>query len=89
MDTIRHSPGQFAIEKEEGLAVVDYRIEGDRMLMTHTFVPPELRGQKIAEQLVTAALEFARREHLRVMPVCSYVDVFLRRHHEFADLRAE
>jgi predicted GNAT family acetyltransferase len=69
-------------------AVVEYRRERDLLIITHTFVPPECRGQGIAELLVRTALEFARSEKLRVVPQCGYVDVFFRRHPEFADLRA-
>ena len=43
------------------------------MNITHTFVPPEMRGQGAAKQLCDAAYERARAEHLLVLPSCSYV----------------
>jgi predicted GNAT family acetyltransferase len=70
------------------LAVVEYQIEGDRMIFTHTYVPPELRGRGIAEKLVRPALAFARAERRRVVPTCSYVAAFVARNLEFADLLA-
>ena len=70
------------------LAVAEYRIDGDRMIFTHTFVPPELRGRGVAEKLVRPALDMARTERRRVVPACSYVAVFIERHEEFKDLLA-
>jgi len=79
---------RFEVRIGDLLAVAEYQIASGRMIFTHTFVPPELRGRKIAERLVSAGMEFARARGLRVVPQCSYVDVFLRRHPEFAGLRA-
>ncbi|MFM8334844.1 MAG: GNAT family N-acetyltransferase [Opitutaceae bacterium] len=77
-----HAPEsrRFEIRLGEALAVAEYvRGEGE-IVLTRTFVPPELRGRGLAERLVRAALEFARTERLRVVPACSYVAVFVERH---------
>jgi predicted GNAT family acetyltransferase len=88
---IRHNPAEhrFEAEVEGTLSVADYQLRGADMIMTHTFVPPELRGRGIAEKLVRAALEHARTERLRVVPACSYVDAYIRRHAEFQPLLAD
>ena len=85
-DTAEH---RFELPCAGKTAVAEYRREKDLLVITHTFVPPECRGQGLAEQVVRAALEFARAENLRVVPQCSYVGVFFRRHPEYADLLAE
>ncbi len=69
-------------------AVAEYALEGDRLVFTHTFVPPELRGRGIAEKLVRPALAWARAERRRVVPACSYVATFIARNEEFKDLLA-
>lgn len=71
------------------LAVAEYVPEGDRLVFTHTFVPPELRGRGIAEQLVRAALDDARQQGKRIVPQCSYVALFIRRNPEFKPLVAD
>lgn len=88
---VRHNAaeGRFEVITEGLLSVADYQMRGGEMVMTHTFVPPELRGRGIAEKLVRAALEHAQREKLRVVPACSYVDSFIQRHREFQPLLAE
>lgn len=86
---IQHRPEQGRFEATvEGLRCeVDYRLSPGRMHITHTGVPRPLEGRGIAAALVQHALTWARSQHLKVDPVCSYVAVYLRRHPEWNDLR--
>lgn len=83
---VRHNAAARRFEMEIGghLAVLDYELNGGEAALTHTFVPPELRGKGLAEKLVRAALAWARAEKLKVVPVCSYTVTFLERHPELA-----
>lgn len=87
---VRHNPDEHRFETEiDGhVSVAEYQLRGTEMIMTHTFVPPELRGRGVAEKLVRAALEYARTERLRVVPACSYVAAYIERHDEFKPLTA-
>ena len=88
---VRHNPAdsRYEAEVEGHRAVTEYRVEGDRVIFTHTFVPPELRGRGNAEALVRTALEETRRRGSRVVAECSYVAAFIRRHPEFQSLIAD
>lgn len=79
---------RFVIDLDGGTAHADYRLDSGRMVFTHTFVPPALRGRSLAGLLVRAGLAEARRRGLRVVPACSYVAAFIERHSEFRDLLA-
>jgi len=57
-------------------------------VLHHTGVPRALEGRGIAAALVAAALAHARSQGLRVRPVCSYVQVYMRRHPDTLDLLA-
>ncbi len=48
----------------------------------HTYVPNELRGQKIAQKIVNEAVKFALSENKKIIPSCSYVQIYLQRHKE-------
>jgi predicted GNAT family acetyltransferase len=87
---IRHdeSRQRFETTVDGHLCVADYRLHGDVMWMTHTGVPAAVGGRGIAAQLVRAALDHARANGLKVEPMCSYVDAYMRRHPEVDDLRA-
>lgn len=64
-----------------------YSHQGENALaLEHTFVPPEHRGQGIAEQLTRAALAYAAANDLKIIPACSYVQRFVEKHVEFSSL---
>ncbi|MFA6961209.1 MAG: GNAT family N-acetyltransferase [Opitutaceae bacterium] len=86
--SVQHNEAQsrFVAQIDGHLAHADYELADGAITFTHTFVPPELRGLGLAEQLVRTALAHARHHHLRVIPACSYVATFIQRHPEFADL---
>lgn len=87
---VTHHPEQqrFELWKDGLRCVADYQLDraASRVTFTHTGVPPALRGHGIAADLVGAALAWARAEQLRVVPACSYVAVYMRRHPETLDL---
>ena len=68
--------------------VVDYRLDGRVMRLTHTGVPPPLEGRGVAAALVHEALGHARRHGLKVDPQCSYVRGYMQRHPDTHDLLA-
>jgi uncharacterized protein len=67
-------------------ALLTYRLFPDRIVLQHTEVPAPLQDHGIAAKLTRTALDFARANHLRVVPLCPYVSSFLRRHREYHDL---
>ncbi len=70
-------------------AFLTYKRFPERFVIVHTEVPPSLEGHGIGGKLAGAALDFARAEHLRVIPVCPYVAGFIRKHPEYLDLLSE
>jgi len=90
MITVTHNEAEHRYEAtvDGQLSVCEYEVVDDRVVFTHTLVPPEQRGRGIAEQLVRAGLAEARATGRKVVPACSYVAVFIRRHREYQDLLA-
>ncbi len=62
---------------------LSYEIKGDSLDLTHTFVDPGCRGQGIAGALVSTALRFAGENGYKVIPSCSYVEIFIKRHEKW------
>jgi predicted GNAT family acetyltransferase len=85
---VRHNAAESRYEAvvDGKLAVCEYVLEGQRVVFTHTFVPPELRGRGIAEKLVRMALDEALAAKRAVVPACSYVAVFVQRNPEYQAL---
>lgn len=80
--------GRFHTIVDGHRAEVDYRLEGDTMVITHTGVPGPIEGRGIAAALTRAALAAARASAWKVRPQCAYADAYMRRHREYDDLRA-
>ena len=64
----------------------DYADRGDQRVFYHTVVDPEFGGRGLATILVEEALNAARDEGKRIVPVCSMVETVLKKHPEFDDV---
>jgi predicted GNAT family acetyltransferase len=58
------------------------------MDMLKTYVPNELRDKGIAGEIVRKALNFAEEKNYKIIPTCSYVATFIKRHQEFGHILA-
>lgn len=87
MDVI-HQPvaHEFSAEVEDYIGVLNYDLRGDAMTITHTLVPEAIGGRGVAAELTRAALDTARANGWKVVPMCSYAAAFMRRHPEYGDL---
>ena len=64
-----------------------YRDRGGGVIaLLHTEVDTHLRRRGLGAALVTGALDDARDRGLHVVPVCPFVEAFVRRYPEYADL---
>lgn len=87
---IRHlaAAHRFETNVDGFLCELDYNLHDGVMTITHTGVPEQVGGRGIAGELVRTAFETARQEGWRVVPACSYAQVWMTRHPEYADLQA-
>lgn len=87
-NTIEHDEraGRFSLVVEGWTAELRYRQSGERMLIEHTGVPPQIGGRGIAGRLVQIALEYARGRGWRVVPACSYAAAWIEKHPEYRGL---
>ena len=78
---------RFCVKLEGYEACLMYRLSGTELDLYHTYVPEVFRGRGIAEQLVQAAFEHAKAQHLTVIPSCAYISgAYLKRHPEYEPL---
>ncbi len=64
------------------IAEVTFPISDGVANINHTYVDPALRGQGIADQLLTAAVEQIRLAGLKACPTCSYAIRWFAEHPE-------
>ena len=64
-------------------AELTYQENGKTCDFNHTFVPEELRGRKVAEKLVSHALDDTMKNGYKFIPTCPYVKSFVEKHPEY------
>lgn len=79
-----HVPEQsrFQIGEGDEPAVLVYELGDGDVALLHTVVPRELEGQGLGSRLAEAATAWAREQSLEVVPVCSFVQAWMKRHPE-------
>ncbi len=86
---IRHErpARRFGARLDGLIAYLSYEERGDNVLeYAQVYVPPEQRGRGVAAEITRTALEYARENGYSVIPSCSYVAAFVRRHREYDDI---
>jgi uncharacterized protein len=76
---------RFTLSSGASVAVLDYReIDSSTLEYYHTFVPPPMRGRRVASRLVEQALRYAQAHNLNVIPTCPFVAAFIRKNKQYA-----
>lgn len=89
---VRDNPDQQRFEVTVGgefAGFADYRKTEDEIIFPHVEVDPRFRGHGVAGELVRFALDNVREDGTRrIVPMCPYVQTFLRRYPQYQDLVA-
>jgi len=56
------------------------------IIIDHTAVPDALRGRGVGQALVRRAVDDARREAFRILPLCPFAKSQFERHPDWADV---
>lgn len=67
-------------------AYIRYQLRDNTYYAVSTFVDPQLRGGRIAYNLVKLLSEKARSENKLIVPVCPYVVELFKRDKSFSDV---
>ncbi len=87
--TVRNNTDQsrYELTVEDSVAgFVEYKDSGDHVELTHTEVDPSYEGEGLGSQLARAVLDSLRNEERSVIPSCPFINSYLKRHAEHADL---
>ncbi len=73
-----HEKYKFYIMVDDMEAHMEYEMNGgSTVIFYHTYVPPELRGKKLAKKIIKAGLDWAMNEEFIIIPTCSAVQRFI------------
>lgn len=74
----------MAGDQVAGFAV--YRDKGDHVELTHTEVDAAYEGEGLGSRLASAVLDSLREDGRAVVPSCPFINGYIKRHTEYADL---
>jgi predicted GNAT family acetyltransferase len=69
-------------------AFIDYKTKDNKIYLIHTEVPAELKGMGVAEALVEKTFNYIEQHQLKMVPLCSYIQIYLKRHPDWNRLVA-
>ncbi|PBB05529.1 GNAT family N-acetyltransferase [Salimicrobium humidisoli] len=61
----------------------------DQIILDHSFVSEELRGEGMGEALVERVVDYAREEDKKVIVTCPFAKAQIQKHEDFQDVLAE
>lgn len=68
---------------------VTYRLHSDSIELVHTEIDEEFEGRGLGSQLVSFALDDARKRGLAALPLCPFVNDYIQRHRQYVELVPE
>lgn len=77
---------QYEFHIDDLIPRIEYIKAQGTIYLTHTEVPPELKGQGIGMELVRQALVDIREKGLTLVPLCPFVATFIARNPEWKSL---
>ena len=81
---LKHENNRFFKIIDDKEAEMDYEmLDNSTIEFYHTYVPPELRGKGLAQELIKAGLDYAMDNNFRIVPSCSAVQRFINLHDEY------
>jgi len=80
--------GEFYIEKEDkAVAKLTYSKAGStQMIIDHTEVSDDYRGEGLGKTLVESAVKFAREEELKIIPLCPFAKAIIEKNVSLQDV---
>ncbi|MES2961163.1 MAG: GNAT family N-acetyltransferase [Pseudomonadota bacterium] len=77
---------RFEIITDGLVTFADYRLEKNILTIKYVEAPIELRGAGTAGKLMEEIAKKADAENLKIIPICGYAAVWLRKHKNYHHL---
>ncbi|MEM9616649.1 MAG: GNAT family N-acetyltransferase [Pseudomonadota bacterium] len=85
--TESETKGRYVVRIDGAEAELTYSRAGEtRIIIDHTHVPETLKGRGIGVMLVSRAVEDARAEGKKIIPLCPFAKMQFGRHPEWGDV---
>lgn len=79
----------FAIAQVDGkkAGMMTYSIpQGDFIIVDHTEVEPEFKGQGVGKQLLYKIVDMVREKNLKILPLCPFANAMFKKLDDIKDV---
>jgi predicted GNAT family acetyltransferase len=87
----KYDKDRIYLENENGECIAEVtfpEIDEDKVNVNHTYVDKSLRGQGVADKLVTALIDELKKNNKKAVATCPYVVDWFEKHPEHKDVYA-
>ncbi|MFT3746806.1 MAG: GNAT family N-acetyltransferase [Agriterribacter sp.] len=74
---------RFEMVVDGAASIIEYKQLHGALALLHTEVPQILEGKGIAAAIVEKTFNYAKENNLKIIPLCPYVVVYLKKHPEW------
>ncbi|WP_456271380.1 GNAT family N-acetyltransferase [Bacillus sp. AK031] len=88
MSEIKKGTNKFFFGEKEQTpdAEIVFRKVDNTLVIEHTYVSEDLRGQGVGGRLVDETVQFARDENYKIESQCAYAASVLENNHQYRDI---
>ena len=79
---------KFELTVDGYTSFIDYLHKNDKYYLIHTEVPVELEGKGVGGALVEKALAYLEARNFKIVPMCAYIQGFIKHHPEWSRMVA-
>jgi len=83
-DALRH----LELEIEGTIAFIEFKLSQGKLFLIHTEVPAALKGKGAGNSIVQKALQYAKDNHFKIVPICPFIQTYLKKYKEWNDIVA-
>jgi len=73
----RSTQSRFEIKLEHGIAFIEYSTKANEIILYHSFIPIEDRGNGMGTKLVKRAIDSFVKRGYKIVPTCKFIQHFI------------
>jgi len=84
--TVNAEAHDLEMNVDGNIAIIEYELSDGILKLIHTEVPPVLEGKGVGSAIVLKALNFAKENNYKIVPICPFVQAYLKRHPQWNEI---
>jgi len=84
--TVNAEAHDLEMNVDGNIAIIEYELSDGILKLIHTEVPPESEGKGVGSAIVLKALNYAKENNFKIVPICPFVQAYLKRHPQWNEI---